>query len=283
MSAVVITGASTGIGRACALTLDRRGFRVFAGVRRDEDADELRRAGSERLVPVHVDVTDETSISTMTELVAGEVGEDGLAGLVNNAGTTLPFPVEYLPLAAFRRQLDVNLGGPLAVTQSLLPLLRRGPGRVVNVASVGGRVGVPLMAPYAAAKGGLEILSDVLRLELGQLGVHVAVIEPGYVGTAMRDKLERDTEDTIRSLPAEGRARYEQKLRNLAATISHHAAHGSAPEVVARAVAHALTSRMPRTRYPVGAGARRLLLLRRLLDDRRFDRLILRMTRFGAG
>lgn len=285
MRAVVITGASSGIGRACALTLDGMGFRVFAGVRKDPDARALREAGSGRLTPVRIDVTDAQSISAMTEEVTEEVraaGADGLAGLVNNAGTTLPCPVEHLPLSGFRHQLEVNLTGPLALTQSLLPLLLRGRGRVVNVSSGAGRLAVPLMAPYVAAKHGLEGLSDVLRLELGPLGMHVAVIEPGYVSTAMRGKLERDTEDTIRSLPAEGRARYERQLRALAATISRHAAHGSPPDVVARAVAHALTSRRPRTRYPVGAGARRLLLLRRLLSDRVYDRMITRVAGLNA-
>src|SRR4051794_29309273 len=113
-------------------------------------------------MPVRLDVTDPDHIAAVTELVAGEAG---LAGLVNNAGTTLPFPVAYVPLDGFRRQLEVNLTGPLALTQSLLPLLRRGRGRVVNVTSVAGKAAVPLMAPYVAAKHGLEGLSDVRRLE----------------------------------------------------------------------------------------------------------------------
>lgn len=282
MRTVVITGASTGIGRACALTLDRRGFRVFAGVRKEEDGHQLRHAASGPLTPVHLDVTDAASISAVSEQVAAQVGDAGLNGLVNNAGTTLPCPVEFLPLSGFRHQLEVNLTGPLAVTQAMLPLLRSAHGRVVNVTSLGGRFGTPLMAPYAAAKYGLEGLSDVMRLEFGRLGVHVSIIEPGYVSTAMRGKLERDTEETIRSLPEEARSRYAQPLATLAATISKHAAHGSPPEVVANTVHHALTSPTPRTRYPTGKGAKQLLLIRRLLTDRGFDRLILRMTGMGT-
>ncbi len=185
MRAVVITGASTGIGRACALTLDRRGFHVFAGVRKDEDGQALRGAASDRLVPVHMDVTDGESILGARDLVAERVGTAGLAGLVNNAGTTLPCPVEYLPLEQFRRQLEVNLTGHLAVIQALLPLLHSGRGRIVNVSSVGGKVAGPLMAPYVVAKHGMEGLSDTLRLELGWSGMHVAVIEPGLISTAM--------------------------------------------------------------------------------------------------
>jgi NAD(P)-dependent dehydrogenase (short-subunit alcohol dehydrogenase family) len=276
MRSVVITGSSSGIGRACALTLDRNGFRVFAGVRKSADGDALCDAASESLTPVHVDVTEPASIAAMAEQVAREVGEAGLAGLVNNAGTTLPCPIEYLPLDGFRHQLEVNLVGPLAVTQAMLPLLRRAQGRVVNVTSVAGKAGVPLMAPYVAAKHGLEGLSDVMRLEFRQLGIQVTVIEPGFVGTAMGGKLQSDTEAAIRSMPDEGRRRYGPSLTKMAETVSQHAASGSPPEVVADAVLDALTSNRPRTRYPSGAGANRVLFMRRLLADRRFDRIALR-------
>jgi NAD(P)-dependent dehydrogenase (short-subunit alcohol dehydrogenase family) len=281
MRSVVITGSSSGIGRACALTLDRNGFRVFAGVRKTEDGDALRKAASESLTPVHIDVADSASIDAMVKLVADEVGEAGLAGLVNNAGTTLPCPIEYLALEDFRRQLEVNLVGPLAMTQALLPFLREGQGRIVNVTSGAGKAGVPMMAPYVAAKHGLEGLSDVLRLELSPFGIDVAVIEPGFVSTAMRGKLERDVEETIRTLPDQGRVQYGQQLIALARSISMHAAQGSRPDVIAEAVLHALTSTKPRTRYPAGAGARRLLLIRRVLPDRAFDRVMLRMSGVG--
>jgi NAD(P)-dependent dehydrogenase (short-subunit alcohol dehydrogenase family) len=276
MRSVVITGSSTGIGRACALMLDRNGFRVFAGVRKEADGEALRAAASDSLTPVRIDVTERASIQAMVENVTAEVGAAGLFGLVNNAGTTLPCPIEYLPLDDFRDQLEVNLVGPLAVTQALLPLLLRGPGRIVNVTSAAGKAGVPLMAPYVAAKHGLEGLSDVLRLELGPLGVRVAVIEPGFVSTPMRGKLEHDTAETIRALPEQGRRRYGGRLTALAESISEHAAHGSAPDVVAANVLHALTSAKPHTRYPSGAGAKRMLFTRRILSDRLIDRIILR-------
>jgi NAD(P)-dependent dehydrogenase (short-subunit alcohol dehydrogenase family) len=276
MKSVVITGSSTGIGRACALTLDRNGFRVFAGVRKDADGDALRAAASTSLTPVHIDVTDAASIRAMADEVKTDVGEAGLHGLVNNAGTTLPCPIEYLPLDGFRRQLEVNLVGPLAVTQALLPLLHQAQGRVVNVTSAAGRAGLPLMAPYVSDKHGLEGLSDVLRLEFRRLGIQVAVIEPGFVGTSMGGKLQTDTEVALGALPEEGRRRYGSALEKLAERISHHAATGSPPEVVAGSVLHALASAKPRTRYPSGAGARRMLFLRRILPDRPFDRIILR-------
>lgn len=276
MKAVVITGASSGIGRACALTLDNNGFRVFAGVRKEADGAALRAEASEALTPVYIDVTDEASITALAEQVGSAAGGAGLAGLVNNAGTTLPGPVEYLPLSGFRRQLEVNLVGPLAATQALLPLLRAGHGRVVNVTSAAGKVGVPLMAPYVAAKHGLEGLSDVLRLEFLQFGVQVSVIEPGFIATEMGGKLRRDTVAAIHALPEEGQRRYGPQLEAIAENISQHAASGSEPQVVADAVLHALTSDKPRTRYPVGEGAKRMLMLRRILPDRGFDRIILK-------
>ena len=276
MKAVVITGASSGIGRACALTLDNNGFRVFAGVRKEADGAALRAEASEALTPVYIDVTDEASIAALAEQVASAAGGAGLAGLVNNAGTTLPGPVEYLPLSGFRRQLEVNLVGPLAATQALLPLLRAGHGRVVNVTSAAGKVGVPQMAPYVAAKHGLEGLSDVLRLEFLQFGVQVSVIEPGFIATEMGGKLQRDTVAAIHALPEQGQRRYGPQLEAIAENISQHAASGSEPQVVADAVLHALTSDKPRTRYPVGEGAKRMLMLRRILPDRGFDRIILK-------
>ncbi|HET7666817.1 MAG TPA: SDR family NAD(P)-dependent oxidoreductase [Mycobacterium sp.] len=276
MKSVVVTGSSTGIGRACALMLDRNGFRVFAGVRKDADGNALRSAASPSLTPVHIDVTNAVSVQAMADRVKAAVGKAGLDGLVNNAGTTLPCPVEYLSLEDFRRQLEVNLVGPLAVTQALLPLLRQTHGRVVNVTSAAGRAGVPLMAPYVSAKHGLEGLSDVMRLEFRQLGIHVAVIEPGFVGTSMGGKLQRDTVAALSSLPDDGRRRYGPALQKLAEEISRHAQAGSPPDVIAESILHALTSERPRTRYPAGAGAKRMLFMRRILPDRQFDKIILR-------
>jgi NAD(P)-dependent dehydrogenase (short-subunit alcohol dehydrogenase family) len=258
------------------------GVEVFAGVRRSADGDALESAGSGRITPVIIDVTDETSILKARDLVAERVGSSGLAGLVNNAGTTVPCPVEYLPLDVFRSQLEVNLTGHLAVIQAFLPLLRSARGRIVNVSSVGGRVGAPLMAGYAAAKHGIEGLSDCLRHELRPSGIDVSVVEPGFVSTAMRGKLEHDTEAQLQRLPEQGRDQYGRQLSAMATKISKDAAHGSPPEVIARAVVHALTSRHPRVRYPAGAGARRLLTLHRLLPDRWMDRIIDRATGYGG-
>lgn len=271
MRAVVVTGTSTGIGKATALMLDEQGFHVFAGVRRRVDADALERQASERLTPIHLEVTDDESIQAARELVEQAVGPDGLAGLVNNAGSTVPCPVEYLPMEEFRHQLEVNLFGPFALVKTFLPLLEKGCGRIVNVTSAGGRIAIPYMATYSASKFGLEGLSDTLRMELGRLGMHVSVVEPGGVATSMRGKLIRDTERWVGSFPTAGRERYGKLVETMARRVDAHSEHGSPPEVIARAILHALTSRRPKTRYAVGAGAKRLLALRRILSDRMVD------------
>jgi NAD(P)-dependent dehydrogenase (short-subunit alcohol dehydrogenase family) len=182
-STVVVTGTSTGIGRATALHLDRLGYRVFAGVRRAEDAVRLRSEGSERLAPVLLDVTDIGSIEAAAKTVSAEVGERGLAGLVNNAGIVTGGPLEFVPLDELRRQLEVNTVGPVAVIQHFLPLVRRGRGRVVFVSSIGGRFSQPIVGPYCASKFALEALADALRMEVAPSGIHVSLVEPGAVKT----------------------------------------------------------------------------------------------------
>ena len=176
--AVVITGASTGIGRASALDLDSRGFRVFAGVRKDEDAERLR---SERpsIEPLRIDVTDADSIAAARDRVTEAVDGAGLAGLVNNAGIAVPGPLEHLPIDEIRRQLEVNLIGQIAVTQAFLPLLRTARGRIVNIGSIGGRVALPLLGPYAGSKHAMEGITDSLRRELRPWGIEVSIVRPG--------------------------------------------------------------------------------------------------------
>src|SRR5688500_3137446 len=180
--AVVITGASTGIGHACALDLDSHGCHVFAGVRREEDAERLR---SERafIEPVRIDVTDADSIASARDRVGEAVGAAGLAGLVNNAGIAVPGPLEHLPIDELRRQLEVNLVGQVAVTQAFIPMLRTSRGRIVNIGSIGGRVALPMLGPYAASKHAIEGVSDSLRRELPPWGIEVSVVRPGPIAT----------------------------------------------------------------------------------------------------
>src|ERR671924_841119 len=173
--AVVVTGASTGIGRATALLLDGRGYRVFAGVRKEADADELRRRGSDPLTPVTLDVTEADQIESARERVAEAVGKGGLVGLVNNAGVGGGGPIEFMPLDELRGTLEVNLIGQVAVTQAFIPLIRKARGTIVFIASIGGRVASPFMSPYNTSKFAVEAVGESLRHELRPWEIDVAV------------------------------------------------------------------------------------------------------------
>jgi NAD(P)-dependent dehydrogenase (short-subunit alcohol dehydrogenase family) len=256
--AVVITGASTGIGAACALALAREGWRVYAGVRRPEDGERLRQAAgpaAAALVPLVLDVTDEPGIAAAAGEVARAEGERGLAGLVNNAGIAVGGPLEFLPVDVLRRQFEINVIGQIAVTQAFLPLLRRAPGRIVNMSSISGRMTVPFMGPYSASKFALEALSDALRVELRPWGLHVAVIEPGRIATPIWEKSLAAHEELLRRLPAATDQLYGPAIAGLLAHV-REIQHDAAPvELVVAAVRHALSARRPRQRYPVGRGA----------------------------
>ncbi len=275
----LVTGSSTGIGRATALRLDREGWRVFAGVRREEDAESLRAEGSERLVPVMLDVTDAAQVAAAAELIGEAVGEGGLDGLVNNAGIAVLSPLETVPLGDFRRQIEVNLTGQVAVTQAMLPLIRRATGRVVFVSSIGGRMALPFGAPYHAAKFGVEAVADCLRQELRPWKIGVAVIEPGSIDTPIWERGERIADEVAARAPAAQEELYGKTIERFRVAVRRTAERGIAPDKVARAVAHALTAHRPRTRYLVGADARGQALLGRLLPDRALDAVVRRAMR----
>jgi NAD(P)-dependent dehydrogenase (short-subunit alcohol dehydrogenase family) len=278
--AVVVTGSSTGIGRACALHLDRLGFKVFAGVRTEADRERLRAEASKNLEPLILDVTDSEDISRAAEHVS-EATEARLAGLVNNAGIGVGGPLELLSLSDFRHQIEVNLIGQVAVTQAFIPALRRARGRLVFISSIGGLIALPYMAPYHASKWGIEAVGDVLRQELRQFGVQVSIVEPGSVATPMWEKGRATAEAVRGNLSAEGQAVYGESLARSVEILAQTAQRGVPPEKVANVVAHALTARRPRTRYPVGADARAMATLRKLLPDRLRDRLVARASGLG--
>jgi NAD(P)-dependent dehydrogenase (short-subunit alcohol dehydrogenase family) len=273
--AVLVTGSSTGIGRACAMRLDRAGFSVFAGVRNRGDAESLEAEGSDRLEPVIVDVTDEGTIEG-TRARIEEVTGGRLAGLVNNAGIARGGPVEALSIDALRQQLEVNLVGQVAVTQAMLPMLRAARGRVVFVSSIGGLVALPYLSPYAASKHGIEAVGDSLRREMMPFGVHVSLVEPGAVATPIWDK-GSDQVDELR-----GRATPEQleaygPVMERFEKLFIEAGHGGvAPDKVADAIEHALTATKPKTRYLVGRDAKLRAAVARFLPDRFLDRGIAR-------
>ena len=276
---VVITGASTGIGEACALRLDRAGFRVFAGVRRDADAQALRAKASARLTPVTLDVTDAATIAQTLALVTDAVGPGGLSGLVNNAGVSGSAPLEYIPLQDLRAVLEVNLVGQLAMTQAFLPLLRARRGRIVMVGSVLGLVALPVGGAYVASKFGLEGLTDVLRLELTPAGVAVSIVEPGAIATPIWTKGIAAAETMLEDLPASARPAFEERYGTMIAAAREGARRsaekGLDPDDVARVIETALTAARPAARYQVGRDAKLMRWLRHI-PARRLDRMRLR-------
>jgi NAD(P)-dependent dehydrogenase (short-subunit alcohol dehydrogenase family) len=284
-SSVVVTGASSGIGRATALFVAARGFRVFAGVRNPKDGDLLRAEGGGGIVPLEIDVTDDRTIAAAVEAVTEAVGGGGLDGLVNNAGIATPAPVEYMSSEVMRRQFEVNVFGQVAVTQAFLPLIRQGRGRIVNIGSIGSHMAMPFGGALCGSKAAFTLLSDALRLELRPDGIHVALIEPGAIHTPAVDKTLGDADAVIGALPPEGRARYGERLRRFMRLGYERETAGSAPEVVAEAIHHALTADRPRLKYIVGAHAKGLAALPRLLPDRLLDQVRLRIlkmpTEFG--
>lgn len=274
--AVVVTGASTGIGEACARRLDKSGFRVFAGVRKAEDGHALKKI-SDQLVPVLIDVTDIVSIASAVETVTADVGEAGLAGLVNNAGIAITGPLEFLPISEFRKQLEVNVIGQIAATQAFLPLLRKGNGRIVNMGSMSGRLAYPFMGPYAASKFALEALTDSLRVELRPWGIAVSIIEPGIIVTPMREKSRAIASEIMKNLPPAAHDFYSSFISALHKTSTKMDKTGIPADVVAKAVEHALTAKNPKTRYLVGRRkAKFRMALFELIPDRLRDFLMTR-------
>ncbi|GAB4512482.1 MAG: SDR family NAD(P)-dependent oxidoreductase [Anaerolineae bacterium] len=272
---VVITGASKGIGRATALHLDSLGFHVFAGVRKAQDADQLRSAASERLTPVLLDITNSTHIEQVVEEVTKRAGKEGIAGLVNNAGIALAAPLEFIPVAEFRQQIEVNLIGQLAVTQAFIPLLRAQPGRIINISSIGGRLASPMIGAYHASKFALEALTDSLRLELHPWGIDAISIQPGTIATPIWETSVHKANEMMAGMPAEMRVLYGPQIDKAQASAAVSAKNGIAPERVAAVIGHALTTRRPRTRYLVGPDAKIAARAVVPLPDRVRDRLIL--------
>ncbi|OUL24216.1 short-chain dehydrogenase/reductase [Nostoc sp. T09] len=271
---VLITGASTGIGEACALLLDQLGFSVFAGVRQDADAEKLKRKASQRLTPIFLDVTDADAIAFAVETVTN-ANNGKLAGLVNNAGIAIPGPLELLPIAEFQHQIQVNLIGQLAVTQGFLGLLRQGRGRIVNMGSICGKSAVPFLGAYNASKFALEGLTDVMRLELRPWGISVSIIQPGTIATPIWDKSLTQADIDKENLSESAQNLYGHAMNAVRKQVGILASKGISADIVAQAVVHALTAKHPKTRYLVGQDAKIAAILKHLLPDKLYDRVVL--------
>src|SRR3954454_151692 len=274
--AVVVTGASTGIGRATALFLDQKGFRVFAGVRKQADAESLAEDGSDRLTPITIDVTKDSSIASARDEVENAVGKDGLVGLVNNAGIGDGGPVETIDLDVLRNVLEVNLVGQVAVTQAFLPLIREAPGTIVFIASIGGRIASPFMSPYNTSKFAIEALGESLRQELAPWKIDVVVVEPGSIDTPIWSKGAETIDEQTERMSEEAKRLYGKQLERMDKVLKETASRGIPPEKVAEAVHEAISSDKPRHRYLVGTDAKIAARLKGTLPDRVFSKLAAR-------
>lgn len=269
MKAVVITGASTGIGKATALRLSQRGFTVFACVRKEADAAVLQQEMNVKTLIL--DVTNEVHIQTAVKEVRAFVGETGLWGLVNNAGVVAAGPLEFLPISHLRQQFEVNVFAQIAVTQAFMPLLRQALGRIVMMSSIAGRVASPFLGPYAASKFALEGFSDALRRELRDWKMYVSLIEPGRIATPIWEKSLQRADEAAKQLPSEAQKLYGARLDGLRESAKRGTSQGVPADEVAKAVEHALVAARPNIRYVVGSDAKLASLLVRFLPDRLLD------------
>jgi NAD(P)-dependent dehydrogenase (short-subunit alcohol dehydrogenase family) len=271
---VLVTGAARGIGRATALRLAEQGWQVFAGVRRDQDGEELARGRTGQITPLLLDITDERRVHELAGALPAH-----LDALVNNAGIVVGGPLEAVPLAELRRQLEVNVIGQLAVTQALLPRLRSSAGRIVFVSSLSGRVSTPLTGAYNASKFALEAMADALRMELAPWGIRVVLIEPAQTNTDMWRLADDDLDRTVAQLAPEHRELYAKHIAGFRRMIPRSQRMARPADEVATTVQRALTDRRPRARYVVGNPVRVQAILARLTPTPVLDV----MLRAGTG
>jgi len=278
----LITGASTGIGKATALHLARAGWDVLAGVRTPAAGEALLSesgvggsggAGG-HLTPIQLDITESAQIAAAAELVQQRTGAQGLDALVNNAGVAIGGPLEMLPLEELRGLMDVNFFGQVAVTQALIPALRRAQGRIVLLSSIGGLITTPYMSPYHASKYALEAVGNALRVELSRSHIQVALIEPGSVATPIWEK-GNELIDGV-EVPEELRQYYGHVPKAMEKTLRDTAKRGVPPERVAKTIEGALTAKRMRARYLIGLDAHAMVWASRLLPDLVFDRVLRR-------
>lgn len=266
MKSVLITGASSGIGRVCALRLANAGWRVFATVRKANDADALVRGSNGRITALHMDVTRDAEIEAAAqslEQALGNDGLDGLDGLVNNAGIAVPGPLEFLPIDQLRHQIEVNVIGQVAVTQAVLPALRRARGRIVFIGSISGRSPMPFTGAYAASKFAIEAITASLRVELRPWGIWTCIIEPAAFGTHIWETSADRADAILETMPPRLEELYGP-FKAAVKRVTSRARNAPPPDPVARAVEHALTAARPRARYLVGRSARLRVLLEAL-------------------
>jgi NAD(P)-dependent dehydrogenase (short-subunit alcohol dehydrogenase family) len=280
---ILVTGTSTGIGRAATFTLAENGYRVLAAVRKQEDIESLlTEAGTRRVggsvEPILLDVTDAGQIAAAVEIVRAKIAAGGrLHAIVNNAGAQWAGPIETMPLTEWRSQFDVLFFGPIALIQQLLPQLRASRGRVINVTSIGGIMPGPMIAAYQAAKAALEAVSDSMRIEFSPFGVQVSAIAPGAISTPMLHRSSDQLNRIADALPKSLQPFYANALRAFAKTTVAADRFSISPAKASLTILRAVTEPRPLTRYLIGTAAKLSAFLKRSLPDRWMDAITFRL------
>ncbi|WP_405152495.1 SDR family oxidoreductase [Paenibacillus sp. FSL K6-0108] len=268
---VVVTGTSSGIGRATAEQLAAEGFHVLAGVRRQEDADKIKQKNIE---PVILDITAIDTLKELAERVEQDPLGRPLRAVVNNAGIAVNAPLEMVPLDEFRRQIEVSVIGQVAVIQALTPALLNSGGRVVNIGSVGGKISMPGFGIYSAAKYAMEAINDSLRREMSSFGLKVIMITPGGVSTSLSEKGVTTADRLSKLMTPDQHRRYDRLFDAVKAQAESWATSGIPPKKVAEVVSRAIHASNPRTRYTAGRDSALLTRLVRILPDKLLDRML---------
>ncbi|WP_042201835.1 SDR family NAD(P)-dependent oxidoreductase [Paenibacillus camerounensis] len=268
---VVVTGTSSGIGRATAERLAKEGFYVLAGVRRQEDADKINQDNIEAVI---VDITNVNTLNDLAKRVKDDLYRRPLRAVVNNAGIAVNAPLEMVPLDELRRQIEVSVIGQVAVTQALTPALLASGGRVVNIGSLGGKISMPGFGIYSAAKFAMEAINDSFRREMASSGLKVIMITPGGVSTGMSEQGIQTSGRLSKLMTPEQHKRHDRLFSAVKAQAESWARDGILPEKVAAIISRAIHEQKPRTRYTVGPDAVLLTRLVRFLPDRILDRML---------
>ena len=283
---VMVTGTSSGVGRATALLLAGSGFEILATVRNEADALVLQNQNPDHIHPVIIELRDQDMIRDAVHQITHKTGEDGLYGVVNCAAMLHCGPLEYFPRELWFEQYDVNLFGPMALTQAMLPLIRKANGRIVNIGAVGGGISLPFYGAIASSKIAFEAVNDCLRRELHPFGIHVSIIEPGGIATPANIKMRDSVTKFLNDLEPIGQERYGEAMEAFSQWAFKMHQHNLRPEEVANTVLKALQAKRPKIRYRLGWDSRGAAVLMKLLPDRWFDKIILKISklpmRFGA-
>jgi NAD(P)-dependent dehydrogenase (short-subunit alcohol dehydrogenase family) len=248
---VVITGTSTGIGRATVLLLDKQGYRVFAGVRTEKDGESLKQAASGNLTPIIMDITKAEDIKSASEFVSLAIGDEGLFALINNAYAGVDGPLECVPIDDIRRNFEINVIGQIAATQAFLPMLRKAKGRIINMSAICGRFAIPYRSLLSTSKIAIEAITDSLRMELRSSEIDVLSILPeGIMTPEQADKVEADGQKVLANMSPEMKAIYGKNFQAcIEGSVKGNRTTGLPPEKVTAAILKALEARKPKRQY----------------------------------